>query len=87
MTEDQKTKVPNLYLIQNDSKMDSANLQLILDFSDLLRTLSSTHQKVILGRFISLLPESERVSLIRELLPYLSHDSIDYISEYMITLF
>lgn len=73
MTEDQKTKVPNLYLIQNDSKMDSSAFQLFLDFSEFFSSLSLKYQKAILGSFASLLPESSITSFIEDLilcLPY-----------------
>lgn len=86
MTEDQKTKVPNLYLIQNDSKMDSSAFQFILDFSEFLNTLSYTHQKIFLAGFIYQLPESERVSLVKELLSNFLPESIDSIAEHMIDL-
>ena len=86
MTEDQKTKVPNLYLIQNDSKMDSSAFQFILDFSEFLNTLSYTHQKIFLAGFIYSLPESERVSLVKELLSNFPSESIDSIAEHMIDL-
>ena len=85
MTQDQKTQI--VFLIQDESKMDSPSIELILSFMDLFYTLSTKHKTAILGYLIYLLPESERVSLIKELLPHLSQDSIDCISEYMITLF
>lgn len=86
MTEDQKTKVPNLYLIQNDSKMDSSAFQFILDFSEFLNTLSYAHQKIFLAGFIYSLPESEQVSLVKELLSNFPPESIDSIAEHMIDL-
>ena len=86
MIEDQKTKVPNLYLIQNDSKMDSSAFQFILDFSEFLNTLSYTHQKIFLTGFIYQLPESERVSLVKELLSNFPPESLDAVSEHMIDL-
>lgn len=71
MTEDQKTKVPNLYLIQNDSKMDSSAFQLFLDFGEFFGSLSLKYQKAILGSLASLLPESSIASFIEDLILYL----------------
>ena len=71
MTEDQKTKVPNLYLIQNDSKMDSSAFQLFLDFAEFFGSLSLKYQKAILGSLASLLSESSITSFIEDLILYL----------------
>lgn len=69
MTEDQKTQIT--LLIQDESKMDSSSIELILSFMDYFSTLSMKHKTAILGYLIYLLPESERVSFLKEVISHL----------------
>lgn len=69
MTQDQKTQIT--LLIQDESKMDSSSIELILSFMDYFNTLPMKHKTAILGYLIYLLPESERVSFLKEVISHL----------------
>lgn len=69
MTQDQKTQIT--LLIQDESKMDSSSIELILSFMDCFNTLSMKHKTAILGYLIYLLPESERVPFLKEIISHL----------------